>query len=198
MLIVSDALIIIGTSLNLLSSTTSQNGFRIRTSFHVRMNRTCVLSSFRFTRERCALCVYRTRRLDVRRTTSKLRSSQSSTENPLLTRHKRDATSSSSCCDVDQQRHSLTTTMTPSDASWLTHHPSASSEVPDCAAAGLWLGGGGDPCCYLQYDVVDDENKLSCGTFHPAHSTLSAQTLPQPPTHTQVCFPSSLSTTYPN
>jgi len=61
----------------------------------------------------------------------KLRSSESSTENPLLWRHKQRDMTSSSTCDVVQQRHSMTTTLTPSetaaDSSWIRtlghHHP---------------------------------------------------------------------------
>ena len=91
-------------------------------------------------------CRLRCRRSVDGRRTSKLRSSHSSTENPLLTRHKRDTSSSCdvrrhssdvkchgsdvkrhgsdvnchssdvSCHNSDVKRHSMTTTMTPTDA----------------------------------------------------------------------------------
>jgi len=181
------------------------------------------------------------RGVDSRR---KLRSSESSTENPLLWRligaawqirlndallwrHKqRDMTSSSTCdvvqlrgsaaggaawhdrdqrqrrsparvgvatCDVVQQRHSMTTTLTPSetaaDSSWIRtlghHHPglptAAASELvypPDCGVA-TWASAG-DTCCYL-YDttgisISDDQHLAESGqSALDAFSTLPLQ-----------------------
>ena len=95
-------------------------------------------------------------------------------------------------CDVVQQRHSMTTTLTPSetaaDSSWirtLSHHhpglPTAASELvypPDCGAA-TWASAG-DTCCYL-YDttgisISDDQHLVVSGqSALDAFSTLPPQ-----------------------